>query len=243
MTAASSTPAAEAWDACTDAHDSGTTLLEKGKLTEARKRFLYCAQSTCRDHEACRQRLERVTARVAHVRIDASDRDGRALSRVTVAVDGKALADGVATELTVDPGTHVFEVRHASGAVQRRELTLAEGERGRRELVVLDAEERMPGEGRRMAGKVVTVGAGAALVAAVVLTVIAAGTDTQCTQVPIVTGFQAVCSERPRSFAPAAIAYATAATAGVVGISLWATAPTKEGVSMGVGSRGIVGWF
>lgn len=180
---------------------------------------------------------------MAHVRIDAAGRDGRALTRVTVAVDGQPRSDGAGTDLTVDPGAHVFEVRHASGAVQRREVTLAEGERGRRELVVLDAEESMPGEGRRRAGQIVTVGAGAALVAAVVLTVIAGGTDTQCTQVPIVTGFQAVCSERPRTFAPAAIAYATAASAGVVGIALWATAPSKAEVSLGLGPGGLVGQF
>ena len=158
-------------------------------------------------------------------------------------MDGKALSDGVGTDLTVDPGPHVFELRHASGAVHEREVTLAEGERGRREVVVLDAEESVPGEGRRSAGKVVTAGAGVALVAAVVLTVVAAGTDSQCTQVPIVTGLHSVCSEQPRSFAPAAIAYATAATAGVVGIAFWATAPSREGVLVGMGPRGLSGRF
>lgn len=228
---------------CSQAQTSATTLLQSGKLTEARMNLLYCSQSTCRDHEACRQGLEQVTARVAHVRFDAADRDGRTLTRVTVTLDGKTLTDGVGTDLTVDPGTHVFELRHASGAVQRREVTLAEGERGRRELVVLDAEESLPGEGRRLAGKVVTAGAGVALAAAVALTVVAAGTDSQCTQVPIVTGRHSVCSEQPRSFAPAAIAYATAATAGVVGIALWATVPSREGVSVGMGPWGLSGRF
>lgn len=162
---------------------------------------------------------------------------------MTLTLDGKALTGGVGADLSVDPGPHVFELRHASGEVQRREVTLAEGERGRREVVVLDAEESVPGEGRRLAGKVVTVGAGAALVAAVVLTVVAAGTDQQCTRIPIVTGFQSVCSDRPRSFAPAAIAYATAASAGVVGIALWATAPSREGVSLAMGPWGLSGRF
>ena len=241
--ASSSIPAPPPPDACADARATATTLVENGKLGEARRKLLYCAQATCRDHEECRQSLEQVNARVAHLRLDATDHEGHSLSRVTVTLDGKPLPDGVGTDLTVDPGTHVFELRHASGAVVRREVTLAEGERGRRERVVLDAEESVPGEGRRLAGQFVTGAAGAALIAAVVLTVIAAGTDSQCTQVPIVTGFQTVCSDRPRSFAPAAIAYATAATAGVVGVALWATAPTREGVTVGVGPRGLVGQF
>jgi hypothetical protein len=236
-------PVAEAPDACSVARTSATTLMESGKLSDARKKLLYCAQSTCRDHETCRQSLDQVTVRLAHVRLEATDGEGRALSRVTVTVDGKTVSDGMGADLAVDPGTHAFEVRHESGAVQRRDVTLTEGERGRRERFVLDAEESAPGEGRRVAGKVVTVGAGAALVAAVVLTVIASGTDTRCTQVPIVTGFQSVCSELPRSFAPAAIAYATAATAGVVGIALWATAPSKEGLSVGMGPWGVSGRF
>jgi hypothetical protein len=125
---------------CVAANESAQDLQHAGKLREARARLAVCIADTCPGavREDCGQRLADVDRSIPTIVFDAKDAAGNDVSAVRVSMDGQALADKlVGTPIAVDPGEHkfVFEVQGAPPV--SKVLVLHEGERNRREKVVI----------------------------------------------------------------------------------------------------------
>ncbi len=102
--------------ACIQAADDGQKLRDDGKLSDARDKFLVCADKGC-PAAVSKQCLEWV-AEVDHdtptIAFRAKDPSGKEVFDVQVFVDDKSLVDGIAPKsFPVDPGKHrVRFVRH-----------------------------------------------------------------------------------------------------------------------------------
>jgi hypothetical protein len=128
--------------ACIDSNTKGQDLRREGKLSAAREQFLTCASASCPSilRDDCTRRLDEVERALPTLVIDAKDAAGQDVSAVTVTVDGAHLADKLAgAPLAVDPGEHVFVFQVAGQAPVTRTFVLKEGERDRRERVVVGA--------------------------------------------------------------------------------------------------------
>jgi hypothetical protein len=129
-------------DQCVDANTLGQSLKLDGKLVAAREQFVTCSDPHCpgliRDDCARRLRdLDRVQPTIIFQVVGAA---ADVAGTVQVSVDGRPLADRLdGAALNVDPGEHTFEFMAAGGAPVTRRLTIKEGEKDRREPIVLGA--------------------------------------------------------------------------------------------------------
>lgn len=126
--------------ACAAAFTSAQRLMRSGDLLEAKKKLVFCGGAECPAvmHADCQQWLSSVEASMPTVVFQVSSATGAAPEGAKMSLDGAEaiLLDGRA--LPVNPGEHeaVFE---ASGfRTSSRRLVVSEGEKLRREVVVLD---------------------------------------------------------------------------------------------------------
>jgi len=134
---------------CIDAHADGQVLRGQHKLLDARRKFVACVAEGCPllVQKDCAELLKEVDGATPSVVIAGLDAQGRDTTRISVKVDGRALAselDSVAIPL--DPGAHSFEFTASNGAVQRVSLVLREAEKQR--PVIADFRQRPPPESR-----------------------------------------------------------------------------------------------
>jgi hypothetical protein len=117
-----------------------------GKLVSAIRGFdLAGAEATAAGSSAvevpsaAKQHAEALRARIAKLRVDVSGK----LTTSKILLDDTALGEKeVGTDIEVDPGAHVVEVRDAAGkSTFRKELTLAEKVTEKLEVVVDDKED------------------------------------------------------------------------------------------------------
>jgi hypothetical protein len=120
-----------------------------GKLVSAIRGFeLAAAEGTAAGSAAvevppaAKQHVEALRARIAKLEVDV----GGKLTTSKIQVDGTPLGDKeIGTEIDVDPGPHVIEVRDASGkSTFRKEVTLAEKGTEKLEVPVDDHDEAPP---------------------------------------------------------------------------------------------------
>lgn len=127
---------------CATANADGQTLRLDGKLAAARVELEMCSDPHCPAivRDDCAQRLDELERVQPSIVFDVKDSSGADVSAVTVTIDGHPAADklgGIALKL--DPGEHVFAFTMAGGAAVSRTLVIKEGEKGRRERIVLGA--------------------------------------------------------------------------------------------------------
>lgn len=127
-------------DRCIGANTAAQSLRRDGKFGAARAELEACVDASCpalvRDN--CNQRLDELDRAQPTIVFDARDHQGHDVSEVTVEVDGRPFAqrlDGLA--VAVDPGEHTFTFEVKGRPKVTRRFVLREGEKGRRERILL----------------------------------------------------------------------------------------------------------
>jgi hypothetical protein len=124
---------------CIDANEQSIQLRRDHKLIEARVEVAKCAAMSCSEdiRELCTDRANKLNEAIPSIVFEVKDGQGQDLTLVKVTVDGSApTSDPTVTALDLDPGPHTFLFEHAGQAVERS-FVLREGERQRRESIVL----------------------------------------------------------------------------------------------------------
>jgi hypothetical protein len=135
---------------CISASEDGQDLEHAGKLREARSKLALCVAASCPGvlREDCAQKLGDVVKRIPSVVFAAKDESGQDLTEVRVSVDGAALLDQLdGTAVEIDPGEHRFTFEAEGLPKVGKTLVLREGEKGRREVVVLKSARAHPAVG------------------------------------------------------------------------------------------------
>jgi hypothetical protein len=131
---------AEDIDICISASEKAQALRKKMSLIDARAALSQCAASTCPDQVSayCRQRLEEVNKAIPSIVLVAKDGAGRDLTAVKLSIDGAPHSDHLdGTAIELNPGQHTFVLEAPGEAPVTRDFVLVEGERDRRENVVI----------------------------------------------------------------------------------------------------------
>jgi hypothetical protein len=133
--------------ACIAAAEGEIPLRKQGKLHDALKQLAVCADAACPAEvkAECVQRIEAVKAAMPTIILAAKDGAGNDLTAVSVTLDGAPVAgalDGRA--LDVDPGEHTFRFDLAGQPPLEKKLVLRQGEKDRRETVVLGPPPAAP---------------------------------------------------------------------------------------------------
>jgi hypothetical protein len=143
LAAALASPGASADVAsCIAASEGSLTLRQQGKLHDSLHQLAICADASCPDEvkTECARRIDAVNAAMPTLILAARDGAGNDLSDVRVSMDGAPLASALdGRPRSIDPGEHVFVFEMAGQAPVERRLVLREGERDRREEVVIGA--------------------------------------------------------------------------------------------------------
>jgi hypothetical protein len=129
-------------DQCVDAHTQAQSLLRAEKLGAARDALEACVDAACPSlvRDDCAQLLADLERAQPKIVFDARDEDGHDLSEVNVLMDGRPFIDrleGIA--IRVDPGPHVFTFEAQGRPAVTKRFIIKEGDRDRRELVILTA--------------------------------------------------------------------------------------------------------
>ena len=126
---------------CSDAADRAQALRRAGHIAAARAELRTCLSASCPGlivHD-CSQWLDQADQSQPSIVFATKDATGADVSDVRVTIDGKALASRLDGEaLDVDPGEHAFAFI-ANGVTVTRKLIIREGEKRRRENVVVGA--------------------------------------------------------------------------------------------------------
>jgi hypothetical protein len=126
--------------ACIAASEQSLTLREQGKLHEALKQAAACAAETCPAEvkEECTRRVASLGTAMPTLILAAKDASGGDLYDVKVSLDGAPLVSTLdGRPLAIDPGAHTFVFEAAGATPYEKKLVLREGEKDRRETVVL----------------------------------------------------------------------------------------------------------
>jgi hypothetical protein len=127
-------------DRCVEAHTKAQSARRDGKFRAAREELTVCVDAGCPSmvRDDCIQRLDELERVQPTIVFDAKDGTGSDLTAVRVSVDGKLLIgrlDGSA--LQVEPGPHTFLFEVTGQPSVSRTFVLKEGEKARRERVVI----------------------------------------------------------------------------------------------------------
>jgi hypothetical protein len=132
---------------CVEANARAQDLRRDGKLLSAREQLLRCADPTCPTivRDDCARRMDDVDKTLPTIVFEVKDPSGADVSAVSVTLDGKPWADSLQGKARpADPGSHVFVFTVAGLPPVQRSFVLTEGEKGRRERIVLESAPRGP---------------------------------------------------------------------------------------------------
>jgi hypothetical protein len=132
---------------CLSASNLSVELRSAHKLRQARAQLLVCAAASCPEEvrTECLRRLEPIRAALPTVVFEVKDGAGHELADVKITMDGDLVAthlDGSA--LTLDPGSHEFTFEVEGQPPLTESLILHEGEKNRRETVVVGTPPKAP---------------------------------------------------------------------------------------------------
>jgi hypothetical protein len=119
---------------CIDAAEEGQSLRDKGKMSEARTRFVTCASAECPGVVAkeCASWLNDMEARIPTVVLGAVDATGADLVDVKVTLDGKPFADKLGgTQQPIDPGPHKLRFEYKNANPVEENVVVQERQKGR----------------------------------------------------------------------------------------------------------------
>jgi hypothetical protein len=128
---------------CVKANADAQTLRIAGKIGASRDKLTLCADASCPAmvRDDCTQRLDELEHAQPTIVFDVKDASGSDVGAVKVTIDGQPLADKLAgTALKVDPGEHAFTFTADGQAPLTRSFVIHEGEKERREVIVLHAQ-------------------------------------------------------------------------------------------------------
>jgi hypothetical protein len=131
---------------CIDANEKSIQLRKDHKLVEARVEVARCAAMACSEdiRELCTDRANKLNDAIPSIVFDVKDGKGQDLTGVKVTVDGATpSSDPTVTALDLDPGPHTFVFERGGDRVERS-FVLRDGEKQRRESIVLGAAPPLP---------------------------------------------------------------------------------------------------
>ncbi len=139
-------------EACIQAHEAAQKAMHAGRLQEARKDFIRCAQEGCPAvlRSDCSTNLQDIEASIPTVVVRARNGDGADLLDASLYVDGKQLAsslDGRAIE--IDPGKHSFRCVDKQGHSSEKPFVVLEGRKNQLVELVLGEPSSAPSESSR----------------------------------------------------------------------------------------------
>ena len=126
--------AADDQERCLSNSEDAQRLRYRGRLREARERFLACARAECPAvvQQDCEHSLADVEARLPTVILAARDSRGRDVQDARVFLDGELVPPGLeGRSITVDPGAHTVRYEAAGFAPTEEHLVMREGEKQR----------------------------------------------------------------------------------------------------------------
>jgi hypothetical protein len=132
---------------CLSATETSLKLRADHKLRSARAALLVCSSASCPVdvRQECIRRMDAVNAAVPSVVFAVRTDAGKELSDVKVTMDDEVVAEHLeGSALSLDPGSHRFTFEAAGLPPATETLILHEGEKNRREVVVLGAPAAPP---------------------------------------------------------------------------------------------------
>jgi len=129
-------------DQCIDANARAQDLRREGKLGAARAELGVCTARSCPRavRSDCIKRLDELETAQPTIAFEVKDATGGDVMSVKVTVDGALLAPSLAgTAIPLDPGPHTVTLEANGLAADTRTIVITEGQKGRRERVVLGA--------------------------------------------------------------------------------------------------------
>jgi hypothetical protein len=125
---------------CLAASESSIALRNHHKLHDALKQLLVCSVASCPGdvRNECTRLIAAVNAAMPSIVFEAQDAAGNDLAAVTVTMDGQPLTERLdGSALSIDPGEHAFSFSAAGRPKVEKRFVLREGEKARRERIVL----------------------------------------------------------------------------------------------------------
>jgi hypothetical protein len=255
---------------CLAATEASLTLRSQHKLSAARAQLLICSAASCPGEvrQECAHRIDEVNSAQPTVVFAVRTGAGQELSAVKVSMDGTQVIDHLdGTALPLDPGSHQFSFEAPGQPSWSETLILHEGEKNRREQVVLGGPQPSDGSGGAAgagdSGKnqrlLAFVSGGAGLAGIVVGSIFGGMTFSSWSSAkslcaPPYDG----CSAAATSDRSNAVTFGTVSTVGFIaggvllagGIALYFTAPKAEkpppvsiGLRLSPGAFGLAGSF
>jgi hypothetical protein len=129
-------------DECVDSNAMAQSLRRQGRFAEARDRLRICVDAACPSlvRDDCTERLDELDRAQPTVVLNVKDSDGNDVIGVKLTVDGRVVAERLAgSAILLDPGAHTFVFEAAGWQPLSRRFVLMEGEKDRRERVMLIA--------------------------------------------------------------------------------------------------------
>ena len=120
--------------ACIAAADDGQKLRDDGKLAAAREKFIACAEKACPGaiSKQCAEWVGEVDHEMPTLSFRAKDESGKEILDVQVVLDGKPIAESIATKaMALDPGTHKIRFVRKDGKSVEDTFLLRTGEKDR----------------------------------------------------------------------------------------------------------------
>jgi hypothetical protein len=127
---------------CLAANEASLSARSQQKLREARSKLLVCASRSCPAdvRDECTRGVNELNGALPTIVFEAKDGTGADLIAVKVTMDGEVLTEHLeGTAIPVDPGAHTFAFEAAGQPKIEKQLVIREGEKGRRERIVLGA--------------------------------------------------------------------------------------------------------
>jgi hypothetical protein len=129
-------------DQCVDANTRAQSLRREGKFGAARDQLALCMNARCPEvvQDDCTQRFDELERAQPTLVFDVKDRTGQDVLLVHVSIDGLRISEPLdGRALVVDPGEHAFTFDVPGEPTVTHRFVLKEGEKARRERIVVTA--------------------------------------------------------------------------------------------------------